>query len=323
MINMKYIAKKAGVSPSTVSRAISNPNMVNEKTRNKILKIVDEYNFIPSSNARALKGKNTNIILFSFGDDINSIVKSKFYQVLLGKIQEKYEQNNYNLIMSLHVKQSEINSIKKLNSANIIDLTILASPEKKDKRIFELNKLEKKYLVLGNPKMDFDFNYIDFDNNYGGKLAFKYLKKFNPKKYLILGMKKNYDVISKRIDGFLSESNKDDNIEVITEIDPKNVKKYLKNTKIEKNTAIFCLCDEMAVETSKILLEKNFLFDKDFFCLGYDGLIDTFEYKNKEYKMKSIYQNIDLYIQNIYDASIDIINENKKVNKLIYPEMIL
>ena len=43
-IKLSDIAKKAGVSVSTVSRALNHPEMVKETTRNKVLKVINEVN---------------------------------------------------------------------------------------------------------------------------------------------------------------------------------------------------------------------------------------------------------------------------------------
>ena len=54
-VTIKDIAKIAGVGASTVSRVINSHPNVNEKTRNHVLKIIEESNYIPNNNARNLK----------------------------------------------------------------------------------------------------------------------------------------------------------------------------------------------------------------------------------------------------------------------------
>src|SRR5690606_28880408 len=51
-ITLKDIAKKAGVSISTVSRAINRPEMVKKSTRDKILKVVKEMGYKPKVSRR-------------------------------------------------------------------------------------------------------------------------------------------------------------------------------------------------------------------------------------------------------------------------------
>ena len=53
-ITIKDIAKKCGVGVSTVSRAINNHPDISDETREKILQVIKENNFVPNSTARSL-----------------------------------------------------------------------------------------------------------------------------------------------------------------------------------------------------------------------------------------------------------------------------
>ena len=56
------VAKKAGVSPTTVSRVINNYGYISDKTRNKVHEAMKELNYQPNSLARSLHGKKTNLV---------------------------------------------------------------------------------------------------------------------------------------------------------------------------------------------------------------------------------------------------------------------
>lgn len=58
MITIKDIAEKAGVSFSTVSKVLNNYPDVSAETKDKVLKVIEEFNFIPNSSARKLAQKN-------------------------------------------------------------------------------------------------------------------------------------------------------------------------------------------------------------------------------------------------------------------------
>ena len=47
-MNIYDIAKKANVSPATVSRVLNGNQSVREKTRKKVQKIIDEINYLPN-----------------------------------------------------------------------------------------------------------------------------------------------------------------------------------------------------------------------------------------------------------------------------------
>ena len=63
-INIQDIANETGFSMMTVSRALSNPNLVSTKTKEKIDKVIKKRGFIPNFFAGNLKsGKSGFIIL--------------------------------------------------------------------------------------------------------------------------------------------------------------------------------------------------------------------------------------------------------------------
>ena len=53
-VTIKDIAREAGVSVTTVSRVLNNKADVSDKTREKVLKIIDKMNYNPNSIARGL-----------------------------------------------------------------------------------------------------------------------------------------------------------------------------------------------------------------------------------------------------------------------------
>ena len=54
VMNIKEIARRAGVSSATISRVLNNSGYVKEETRQKVLRAVEEYNYVPSAIARSL-----------------------------------------------------------------------------------------------------------------------------------------------------------------------------------------------------------------------------------------------------------------------------
>ena len=61
-VKLTDVAKKAGVSPTTVSRVINNYGSLSQKTIDKVNQAMKELNYQPNSLARSLQGKNTQLI---------------------------------------------------------------------------------------------------------------------------------------------------------------------------------------------------------------------------------------------------------------------
>jgi LacI family transcriptional regulator len=61
-INSVEIARLAGVSRSTVSRVINKYSNVPAETRDKVMKVIQQYNYFPNVSAQVLAGKRTRTI---------------------------------------------------------------------------------------------------------------------------------------------------------------------------------------------------------------------------------------------------------------------
>lgn len=93
MITIIDVAKAANVSKSTVSRVISNSGYVKPETRDKVLSVIDELNYIPNNLARNFRKNKTYTIGF---------VVSRFVR-LFGEFIEKFikiaEEHHYEVII--------------------------------------------------------------------------------------------------------------------------------------------------------------------------------------------------------------------------------
>ena len=61
-ITIKDIAKICNVGISTVSRAINDDPGINKNTQERILKVIEEYHYVPNNSARNLKMTESNTI---------------------------------------------------------------------------------------------------------------------------------------------------------------------------------------------------------------------------------------------------------------------
>ena len=116
-LTIKEIAKLSGVSVTTVSQIMNNKGgRFSEKTRNKVLKVIEENDYAPNyfaSNIILKKSKTIGVIAPSGSEQFTSGI----LQVLRDKLQE----NGYYLIIceSDHRQEREMDLLKKLNQLGV------------------------------------------------------------------------------------------------------------------------------------------------------------------------------------------------------------
>ncbi|MCR4402338.1 MAG: LacI family transcriptional regulator [Firmicutes bacterium] len=94
MTTIKDVAMRAGVSPSTVSRALANSSNVKPETRDRILRAVKELNYTPNALARSLRSRRSK----TFGVMIPDIA-NPFFAELVKAIEASARKYGYNVVL--------------------------------------------------------------------------------------------------------------------------------------------------------------------------------------------------------------------------------
>jgi LacI family transcriptional regulator len=74
MATIYDVAKRAGVAISTVSKVLSGRHAASEKTRQRVLKAVDELGYVPSAAARTLAGEPTHLLGVCITGDVPHVL---------------------------------------------------------------------------------------------------------------------------------------------------------------------------------------------------------------------------------------------------------
>jgi len=180
-INSTEIARIAGVSRSTVSRVINNYPNVPEKTKEKILGIIREYNYVPNTAAQVLKGKKTKTIgffLLEVGEAEDDFMTS---QLIAKTIQSASAEGYYVLANIIHNRKDQkvIRGIKDMFNQKRIDGAIFIGAINSEPFIEELIS-EGRHIAVIDQKVPGrrQPNCIEanFDNLNGTEATVAYLK---------------------------------------------------------------------------------------------------------------------------------------------------
>ncbi|MCQ2509216.1 MAG: extracellular solute-binding protein [Lachnospiraceae bacterium] len=162
MSTIKDIALKAGVSTATVSCALNGTKPVKEATKQKILKIARELNYIPNAAARELKAHSTKTIGIILTD-----IKSKFHSDLFISLSTEFQKNGYliEVAFSNDQPQDEQKNIDRMLSKNV-DGLVLISCQNGTSSFFRnrLHTLDIPVLFVERNPAGLAKNYIGYNN---------------------------------------------------------------------------------------------------------------------------------------------------------------
>ncbi len=126
---IKDIANIAGVSTATVSRALNNKAEVNAETKKKILKVIEDCDFKPSTMGRGLSLKKTFLIGVVFPD-----FESSYFQMVFRGIEEIAGQHGYSFFY-LHTNYNvdkEREALRMLRDGRVDGMIMLLSNKATD-----------------------------------------------------------------------------------------------------------------------------------------------------------------------------------------------
>lgn len=170
-INIKDVARKAGVSTATVSRVLGDFPGVRDKTRKEVLKAVSELNYEINAVARNLRQKKTNSIGIIVGN-----VLSQFYSVIAKSVEDTNNKFGYNTILCNGDEnpEKELNYLKVLKS-NRVDGIILTPTGKNSEYVQHLINSRTKVVLLDRLIEGIDCDAVLVDNANGAYKAVKHL----------------------------------------------------------------------------------------------------------------------------------------------------
>lgn len=277
-ITMKDIAEKANVSKATVSRVINRTDPVSQEVREKVEKIIDEYNYKPSSVARSLARNETKVIGLIIPDIANA-----FYSVLVEGIAGTAHDRGYNVFLCNtfrdHNLEIEFLNLLEEKEVDAIILTTFYSSEKQ--KAFISNY--QKPIVTVNRKFTREDSTIvpniDIDNFQGAYDAVSYLINTGHKKIGIIRAADEDRTCIDRVEAY-KKALKDNNLPIKEEYivgydfhfesGYEGMMKILTNE--EQPDAMFCISDEIATGAIHAVNDYGLKVPDDISIIGFDDI---------------------------------------------------
>ena len=276
MSGIVEIAKRAGVSPATVSRALRGMHHVNERTRKKIIEAAQEldYPIRPDLLPRSESGKTNTIgVIAPF------ISRWYFSQAIAGAEQALREAGLDLLLYNFAQVEARQRVFQQKKLVGKVDGLIVISLPPTEKEFEQILGLGIPVSLLGIT--DARCSSVTVDDVKGASVAVQHLIEMGHKDIALMAgqheLAFNFNVANQRKDGFLTtleanglEFNPD--YLLTADFDSHTAElamdEFLGRKKLP--TAIFCESDEMAFGVLKSLRKKGLRVPEDISVIGYD-----------------------------------------------------
>ncbi len=273
---IKDIAKKAGVSVSTVSRAINNTDDINKETKKRIKEIIKELNYNPNPAAKALVGRSSNYIAIIVPNIHHSVI-SKMVQGIMTKLEEEKIDV---LLLDYNERREKEEHYCSIIDQKMIDGLIMITSIAKSEDIVAISK--KIPTVLIERMIDSnDVDSVFIDEESGMYQLLKHLKNNGHSKIGFINGARGTTSAEIRMKTYLSTMKKLDLIYyedcvLYTNwslLGGKEAFIKLMNSKCEC-TALVCASDQLAMGAIGAAYKLGISVPKDISILGFDNFDD-------------------------------------------------
>ncbi|MDB5053035.1 MAG: transcriptional regulator, LacI family protein [Bacilli bacterium] len=164
-VTIKDVAKKAGVSPSTVSRVLSNNPRISRKTSRIVKEIMDEMGYHTNVMARSLVSNKTFTIGMILPRPAEELFQNHFFAEIIRGITTQASRNGFDVLMTTgNTEQDEIQAVTRLSKGRRVDGIILLQSRKNDPLITFLQKEKFPFVLIGHYAEDEQVHCVDNDN---------------------------------------------------------------------------------------------------------------------------------------------------------------
>jgi len=271
------VAEFSGVSISTISRVLNNPEKVNPETRSIVLDAIDKLSFVPKAEARARALSRTNRI----GVITPFFTAPSFVQRLRGAASV-LTTSNYELVIytvdSFDRLEGYFSSIP--FTGHLDGLIVMSLPiQKKDAQRLIAHKLQTVLIEYSHPEL----NCIEIDDVQGGLMATEHLLNKGHRQIAFIGDNEPHDFelhpAGMRLKGFrqamknagLSVPNEHICLVENTQSDAMRAAHELLSLPTPP-TAIFAAADAQALSVLKVAREMGVKVPDQLAVIGFDDI---------------------------------------------------
>jgi DNA-binding LacI/PurR family transcriptional regulator len=273
------IARLAGVSKSTVSRALNDSPLIGEETKQRIRSIAAEHDFQLNVPARRLSLKQSNTIGFvTYAYKSDSAVPDVFMLEIMSGISRALHDHHYDLLV-VHVEPGDTEWPRQYLNTGRVDGFIVLSATCTERHIAELLEMKAPVAMWGVPKDMTGFCTVTGDSFAGGSAATEHLLRSGRKRVGFIGGFAGTQEVTDRYRGYeaalLAAGNEvDPALVAYTNYSPAAAAVAMQQLLEDAPDldAVFVNSDLMAIAAMDVIRDTGRTVPRDVAVVGYDDI---------------------------------------------------
>ncbi|BET42482.1 MULTISPECIES: HTH-type transcriptional regulator GalR [Atlantibacter] len=276
MATIKDVARLAGVSVATVSRVINASPKASEASRAAVQSAMEQLNYHPNANARALAQQTTETVGLVVGD-----VSDPFFGAMVKAVEQvAYHTGNFLLIGNgYHNEQKERQAIEQLIRHRCAALVVHAKMLP-DSELIPLLKQIPGMVLINRIVPGFEQRCIALDDRYGAWLATRHLIQQGHSRIGYICSTHAISDAEDRLQGYydaLKEHGLPINDRLVTFAEPDESGGEQAMTELlgrgKHFTAVACYNDSMAAGAMGVLNDNGIDVPNEISLIGFDDIL--------------------------------------------------
>ncbi|WP_199848019.1 LacI family DNA-binding transcriptional regulator [Streptomyces dysideae] len=183
MVKITDVARHAGVSPSTVSYALSGKRPISEETRQRVEESIRRLGYRPHAGARALASSRSNVLalVVPLRAGIHVPVVMQF-AVSVVTTARRYDHD----VLLLTQEEGE-EGLRRVADTALVDALIVMDVQLHDPRLPLLRALERPSVMIGFPASSDGLTCIDLDFKAAGEACVEHLARLGHRVVALVG----------------------------------------------------------------------------------------------------------------------------------------
>lgn len=198
---IRDVALKAGVSPSTVSKAMNGSGAVSEETLRRIRQAAHALGYEPNARARnfATRANYQMAFLADFPFDA-AFVNPHLFEIMRG-VQHTLDKRGYAMVMKHLSAREAVAYVEQAWRQRVADGFVLHMSVVTKKLAAFISRESVPHIVIGKPNFDNRLCWIDTDNRLSGELAARHLAEMGYTEFCYVGGRADDMISWRRLQG--------------------------------------------------------------------------------------------------------------------------